>query len=156
MGKTEKIAPPPLAPRHPGELALRQPYMLQTTLGRQQEDEDEASALSLTDLLQLILKHKWTLLLVILLSTGIAGINTFLLRPPHRATAVIQIERAPARIVDFNQRSSVDMEQFTVDDYVGLRTQYELLRSRSLAERVIDDLQLDRSRTAGTVPSPGA
>jgi polysaccharide biosynthesis transport protein len=130
------------------ELALRQPYMLQSSFERQAEDEDDASALTLSDLLGMILKHKWTLLLVILVSTGIAGINTFLIRPTYRATAVLQIERAPARIVDFN-RGNVDVEQASIDDSVGLKTQYELLRSRSLAERVIEEMQLDRSKPAG-------
>ncbi len=135
-------------------MALHQPYMLQSTLARQQEDEEDASALTLTDLLQMILKHKWTLLLVVLVSTSIAGVNTFLLRPTYRATAVLQIDRAAARIVDFNT-SGTDAEQLQVDEYMGLKTQYELLRSRSLAERVIDDLQLDRSR-AGVVPGTAA
>lgn len=145
--------PAGLAQRHPNELALRQPYLLQTTLDRQADDEDDASALTLSDLLGMVLKHKWTLLLVILVATGIAGINTFLLRPTYRATAVIQIERSPARVVDFT-RGNVDLDQASVDEYLGLKTQYELLRSRSLAERVIDELQLDRSRPANA--SPGA
>jgi polysaccharide biosynthesis transport protein len=139
--------PAQMAQRHATELALRQPYMLQTTLERQGEDEEDASALTLSDLLGMILKHKWTLMLVVLVSTGIAGINTFLLRPTYRATTVLQIERAAARVVDF-QHGNVDMDQASVDEYLGLKTQYELLRSRSLAERVIDDLQLDRSKSA--------
>jgi succinoglycan biosynthesis transport protein ExoP len=143
--------PASLSARQPHELAVRQPYLLQTAIDRQGEDEDDASALTLSDLLGIVLKHKWTLLLVILVATGIAGVNTFLLRPTYRATAVIQIERAPARVVDFN-RSNVDVDQASVDEFLGLKTQYELLRSRSLAERVIDELQLDRSKT----PGPGA
>ncbi|MBC7602802.1 MAG: GumC family protein, partial [Ramlibacter sp.] len=150
MGKTEHI--PADTGRHPSnELALRQPYLLQTAIARQQEEEDEANALTLSDLLQMVMKHKWTLLLVMLVSVAIAGVNTFLLRPTYRATAVLQIERAPARIVDFQGGSDVD--QMAVDESIGLKTQYELLRSRSLAERVIDDLQLDRSKTA---VAPGA
>jgi succinoglycan biosynthesis transport protein ExoP len=144
--------PASLEQRHPHELALRQPYMLQS-VERQSNDEDDASALTLTDLLGMVLKHKWTLLLVVLVATGIAGINTFLLRPTYRATAVIQIDRAPARIVDFS-RGNVDLDQASVDEYLGLKTQYELLRSRSLAERVIDELQLDRSKAA--TPPGGA
>jgi polysaccharide biosynthesis transport protein len=139
--------PAQMAQRHATELALRQPYMLQTTLERHGEDEEDASALTLSDLLGMILKHKWTLLLVILVSTGIAGVNTFLLRPTYRATAVLQIERSAARVVDF-QHGNVDLDQSSVDEYLGLKTQYELLRSRSLAERVIDDLQLDRTKSA--------
>ena len=83
--------------------------------------------------------------------TTMAGINTFLQRPTYRATVVMQIDRAPARIVDFKNGGNIDFDQLSSDEYTGLKTQYELLRSRSLAERVIDDLQLDRSRPAGTV-----
>jgi polysaccharide biosynthesis transport protein len=147
--------PASLAQRHPHELALRQPYLLQTAIGHQTEEEDNASALTLGDLLGMVLKHKWTLLLVILISTGIAGVNTFLLRPTYRATTVIQIERAPARVVDFT-RGNVDLDQASVDEYLGLKTQYELLRSRSLAERVIDELQLDRSRTTAALTAGSA
>lgn len=143
--------PTGLSHRHPNELALRQPYLLQTAIDRHADDEDDASALTLSDLLGMVLKHKWTLLLVILVATGIAGINTFLLRPTYRATAVLQIDRTPARVVDFN-RGNVDVDQASVDEYLGLKTQYELLRSRSLAERVIDELQLDRSKAASTAP----
>jgi succinoglycan biosynthesis transport protein ExoP len=146
---------PSQLPRPGGtDLALRHPYLVQTALDRQGEDEDDASALTLNDLLGMVLKHKWTLLLVVLVSTGIAGINTFLLRPTYRATTVLQIDRAPARIVDF-KNSSPDLEQASVDEYLGLKTQYELLRSRSLAERVIDEMQLDRSRPAGGVATTG-
>jgi capsular exopolysaccharide synthesis family protein len=147
--------PPSLQHKAATPLALRQPYMLQTSVDRQAEDEEEASALTLSDLLGMILKHKWTLLLVILISTSMAGINTFLLKPTYRATTILQIDRAPARVVEFNN-SNVDVEQSSVDDAVGLRTQYELLRSRSLAERVIDEMQLDRSKTAAAGAEPSA
>ena len=152
MGKYDTI-PAPIAKKRSTELALRQPYLLQTSLDRQAEDEEDASALTLSDLLGMILKHKWTLLLVVLLAVTIAGINTFLLRPTYRATVVLQIDRAAARIVDFNN-SATDLEQASADEYLGLKTQYELLRSRSLAERVIDELQLDRSKPA--VPAIGS
>jgi succinoglycan biosynthesis transport protein ExoP len=148
------MAPDNLTPqlhKPPSELALRQPYLLQTAFERQSDDEEDASALTLSDLLGMVLKHKWTLLLVVLVATGIAGINTFLLKPTYRATTVLQIDRAPARIVDFNRNA--ELEQASSDEYLGLKTQYELLRSRSLAERVIDELQLDRSKPTS---APGA
>ncbi len=148
MGKSDTI-PAPLPKAAPSELALRQPYMLQTSLERQAEDDADEGALTLSDLLNIILKHKWTLLLVVLLATAVAGIQTFLLQPTYRATVVLQIDKAPARIMDFNN-GQIDLEQASIDEYMGLKTQYELLRSRSLAERVIDDLQLDRSRPTPT------
>jgi hypothetical protein len=42
--------PASLAQKQPHELILRQPYMLQTTIERQVEDEEDASALTLSDL----------------------------------------------------------------------------------------------------------
>src|SRR4051812_23838967 len=103
----DNLPSPIFDPRGPRDLALLQPHMLQTALDRRAED-DEASALTLSDLLGMILKHKWTLLLVVLVSTSIAGINTFLLRPTYRATTVLQIERAAARVVEFSRGGSVD------------------------------------------------
>src|SRR3569832_2651451 len=85
----------------PTELALRHPNMLQTALERPVDPEDDDSALTLSDLLGMVLKHKWTLLMVVLVTTTIAGINTFLQRPTYRAPAVLQIARAAARIVEF-------------------------------------------------------
>ena len=137
------------------ELALRHPYMLQTALERETESDDDGSALTLGDLVAMVIKHKWTLLLVVLVATTIAGINTFLQRPTYRATAVLQIDRAPARIVDF-KGNGMDFDQLSSDEFMGLKTQYELLRSRSLAERVIDDMQLDRSRSPAAAAKAGA
>ncbi len=43
--------------------------------------------------------------------------------------------------------NEVDQDQGSVDEAMSQKTQYELLKSRSLAERVIDELQLDQSKT---------
>jgi capsular exopolysaccharide synthesis family protein len=161
MGKPDTIPSALAARNHPSEIALRQAYLPQPWQQRPSEDDDE-SALSLHDLLQIVLKHKWTLLVVLLMSVVIAGINTFLSRPIYRATTVLQIDSRPQRVVDFNN-SGIDVEQMTADEYMALKTQYELLRSRSLAERVIDELQLDQSKapvppppgTAGSAPAAG-
>lgn len=152
MGKQDNL-PHHGSPLSAHELAIRQPYMLQAAV-RPDLDAEAESALTLTDLLHIVLKHKWTLLLVVLFATVFAGINTFLSRPTYRATVVLQIERAPARIVEFN--GGVDLDQISADEFMQLKTQYELLRSRSLAERVIDELQLDRSNPAGAPVRPQA
>ena len=138
----------------PTELALRNPYVLQTMLDRGGHEGEDDSALTLSDLVGMVIKHKWTLVLVVAVATTIAAVNTFLQRPTYRATAVLQIDRAAARIVDF-KGGPVDVDQGGAEDFMGMKTQYELLRSRSLAERVIDDMQLDRSRPAGGAKPAG-
>ncbi|MBE7369420.1 GumC family protein [Ramlibacter pallidus] len=129
------------------ELALRQPYQLQTGLLPKGEEEQVADdSLTLTDIGRIILKHKWTLLLVISLACAIAAIRTFLSTPVYRSTVILQIERATPRVVRFEN----DPEQErSSDDAVSMRTQQELLKSRSLAERVIDELRLDSSTPSG-------
>lgn len=124
-------------------LALRPQYQLQYGSQPQQQSDLVDDSFTLTDLLRIIAKHKWTLLLVVLLCAGIAAVATLLRTPSYRATVVIQIDKSAARIVAF--KGDVDGQEY-VDERMVLATQYELLRSRSLAERVIDELRLDQSK----------
>ena len=130
-------------------IALRQPYRLQTAVERQQEDQITDESLTLTDLLRIVLKHKWTLLTVIVLACAVAAVRTFLSTPIYRSTVILQIDRAAQRVVSFN--NDVDREQPS-EDPNSLTTQVELLKSRSLAERVIDELRLDQSMPAAAAP----
>lgn len=135
-------------------VALRQPYRLQTAIERQQEEQITDESLTLTDLLRIVLKHKWTLLTVIVLACAVAAVRTFLSTPIYRSTVILQIDRAAQRVVSFN--NDVDREQPT-DDPNSITTQVELLKSRSLAERVIDELRLDQSLPpAGTAAGDAA
>ena len=138
-------------------VALRQPYRLQTAAERQQEEQVTDESLTLTDLLRIVLKHKWTLLLVIFLACSVAAVRTFLSTPIYRSTVILQIDRAAQRVVSFN--NDVDREQAS-EEPGSLTTQVELLKSRSLAERVIDELRLDQSAPTGpaaaTTPLPQA
>lgn len=134
------------APSGPGTaLALRPQYQLQHLSQPAQQAEFVDDSFALTDLLRIILKHKWTLLLLILLGAGIAAIATLLRTPIYRASVVIQIDRAAARIVSF--KTDTEAQEGYYDERSALATQYELLRSRSLAERVIDELHLDQSKS---------
>lgn len=134
-------------------VALRQPYRLQTAIERQQEDQVTDESLTLTDLLRIVLKHKWTLLTVIVLACAVATVRTFLSTPIYRSTVILQIDRAAQRVVSFN--NDVDREQPS-DDPNAITTQVELLKSRSLAERVIDELRLDQSMPVAPSIAAGA
>lgn len=134
-------------------LALRPQYQLQYGLQAPQHAEPVDDSFTLTDLLRIISKHKWTLVLVIALCAGIATIATLLRTPSYRATVVVQIDRNAARIVSF--KNDVDAGQEYVDERTALSTQYELLRSRSLAERVIDELRLDQSQGKAATADAG-
>ncbi len=130
------------APTQANELILRQAYHLQTAAGRVEEEQVGDDSVTLTDIGRIILKHKWTLLLVIALACAIAAIRTFLSTPIYRSTVILQIDRATPRVVRFE--NDPEQERMGGDDAISMRTQQELLKSRSLAERVIDELRLDQ------------
>ncbi len=129
-------------------LALQQPFRLQTALEHRHEEQATDESLTLTDLLRIVVKHKWTLLIVILLACAAAAVRTFLSTPVYRSTVILQIERVAPRVVNFNNEVDPDQAAATSDETTSLKTQYELLKSRSLAERVIDELRLDQFKPA--------
>jgi succinoglycan biosynthesis transport protein ExoP len=148
-----RAAQPDFEPTASMAVALRQPYRLQTAVERQQEDQVADESLTLTDLLRIVLKHKWTLLTVMILACAVAAVRTFLSTPIYRSTVIMQIDRGAPRVVSFNNEA--DREQ-PADDPNSLTTQVELLKSRSLAERVIDELRLDQSMPAAAQARPDA
>ena len=132
-------------------LQLRQQsYMLQEGLARPDAAEETDDSFSVKDALRMLAKHKWVLGAALILCTAVAVLQALTTTPVYQATVLLQIDRPPARIVQFNR--DVDAQQ--EDDYLSQQTNIELLQSRSLAERVIDDLQLDptRGRLSGTEP----
>lgn len=138
------------APTQANELTVRQPYQLQTGVMRQEEEQLGDDSLTLTDIVRIVLKHKWTLLVVIALACTVAVIRTFLSTPVYRSTVILQIDRQSPRVVRFE--NDPEQERMGSDDAISMRTQQELLKSRSLAERVIDELRLDRSTPSGQAP----
>lgn len=138
-----KTGPEP-TPRTTALQLHRDAYALQTEVLRTEAQESGEDALSIKDLLRIIYKHKWTLLLVTLLCGAISTVQGLRQTPIYRASTMLQVERNVARIVSFNK--DVDSTQDTWDDGSFMRTQLELLRSRSLAERVIDEMGIDPSR----------
>ena len=61
---------------------------------------------SLNDMLSILARRKWTILLTLLTTLALVALYTFSVKPSYRANATIQIEREGAEIVDFRQRSA--------------------------------------------------
>lgn len=125
-------------------LAIRQETALSTYVAAPASPELDDS-LHLRDLLRIVLKRKWWILSAAILLFGLALLWTLLQTPIYRATATIQIDRMAARVIDFKD-SGTSGEQFSYDEREFLATQYELLRSKALAERVMETLRLDLDR----------
>jgi len=87
---------------------------------------------------RLLLDRRWVVLGVVGAVLACALALTLLTTPVYRALATIQIERDTIKVINSEGLTSAD-SAFDRDFY---QTQYELLRSRSLALRVIQDLKL--------------
>lgn len=105
-------------------------------------------SLHLRDLLRIVLKRKWWILSVALVMLIGATLVTLMETPLYRATTTIQIDRVAQRVVDYRDASGIAEQIF--DDGQFFQTQIELLRSKALAERVMETLRLDIDRKPNT------
>jgi capsular exopolysaccharide synthesis family protein len=101
-------------------------------------DED---VIDLRELWAVLMRRRWLILSAVGLAAILALVATFVMTPVYRSTLLLQIETEGNRVVDYG---SVTPEEATgyranMDFY---RTQYELLKSNTLARRVIDQLGL--------------
>src|SRR6516164_5558708 len=89
--------------------------------------------------LGLALRYRWLILVCCAISLAIGSILTYSQTPIYQAAVTIQIDRQAARVV---RVQGAEDEYSGSDDRRFYQTQYDLLRSRSLAERVAGDLDL--------------
>lgn len=89
------------------------------------------------DTLQIVLNRKWLILTITLLGVSIAAILTLQITPLYRATTTIEIQKPESQILEASLGSPAI--SFDTEDMV---TQFALLQSRSLSERVAESLNL--------------
>jgi polysaccharide biosynthesis transport protein len=109
-------------------------------------------ASELTDFSELwrtISRYRWNVLGVVMAMTALGVLHAFSLEPIYRATVTILVEARPDRPV---QVQEVYDPGYGAREYLG--TQFELLRSRELAGRVVDRLDLTNSSVILPVGDP--
>ena len=125
---------PAAMPPRSQQLALLDPrtQALSTLLRGGGEGDEEEGSFDLLKYWHVIVKRKWTVLsvFVIVLLTGV--MMTMLTTPMYRATATVQIERQAARVVNVPGMEPIE----GIYDFEFYETQFQLLRSRSMAEKV--------------------
>ena len=107
---------------------------------QQAERYDDDDTIDLRQYWEIILKRKWTVIAFFAIVVIAVGVGTLLMTPIYRASLTVQIERNEAKIVDIQQVSPTEGSSESREFY---QTQYELLKSRSLAQRVIAQLRLE-------------
>lgn len=88
-------------------------------------------------------RHKWWIGLITLLATLAAIWYCFAVQPVFRSTATLLVESKEANIVSIQNVYGVDTQSTEYFD-----TQFEILRSRKLADRVISELGLQEQLLA--------
>jgi capsular exopolysaccharide synthesis family protein len=92
----------------------------------------------LRDYLEILLRRKWLVIGFLMSVVAIVAVASFLMKPSYRATTSLQIRKVSPSIVAFKNVFQADK---TERDYY--LTQYEILRSRNLAQRVIKKMPGD-------------
>ncbi len=98
---------------------------------------------NLQDYLRVVFRYKWGVLGLALVGGLLAALKAYSDIPVYRATATMLIEREPVKFVSID---SVAAAQQYYDFGEYYQTQYEILRSRPLAERVVAKLGVEKFR----------
>ena len=108
-------------------------------------DPDEIDLLAYWHIL---LKRRWLILGIVGVSVALALVATLMATPMYRATTVMRLDSADQQILPMTGNSMAGINW----DPEFLTTQYALLQSRTLAERVADDLNLNAEAIARLQP----
>lgn len=118
-----------LIPAAPAQLAPRDlPSQGYPTFNAEPRDYADI----IKDYLRVINRRRWLILTITAVILTFGTIHVLMQTPLYTATVRIQIDRSVAKVVDAGNVSPAEGA-----DSEFLRTQYELLRSRNLAERVV-------------------
>ena len=132
---TDDSQEPALPSPSGGALAKRADSALSTHIAEPIDGIHEAAEdeINLLDLWRVLVKRKWTIIVFFLIVVTAVVTATFLMTPIYRATLTLQIDREAAKVVEFQGVTPTEFGQ----DREFYQTQYELLQSRTLAQRVM-------------------
>lgn len=101
-------------------------------------EQDDEDTIDLREYWGILVRRRWTVFLVVGLVVLMALLATFLSTPIYRGSLLLQIDREEGKVLEYQNLTPEDARN--ANDFY--QTQYELLQSRSLARRVIDQLGL--------------
>ncbi len=101
----------------------------------------EEETIDLRDYLAVILRRKWTILAFFLVVVVTVGIYTFKTRPLYKASATVEVNAAQPNVTPFGNQGEARL----IEQARYLKTQADILKSRTLATRVIEILDLENN-----------
>ena len=133
----------PLAPQAGGDLALAQPW------GQRGHAGSAAPELNFGTLWRIVYEWRWLILGAVAIALAGAVVLTFMTTPLYRANAVLEMN--PPTVEIFGEGKATARASSSDRDF--LATQYGLLASRNLAQRVAQELNLAADETfSGSSP----
>lgn len=117
----------------------------------------EEKKVHLRDYWQVVWQAKWLVAVVAVVVTTLVAVATFLQTPVYRATAAMEIQPRAKTIspnADFSQIGVSSWSWSAEERY--LNTQMEIIRGRSISQKVIDELGLAASPRFADIPDPAA
>jgi succinoglycan biosynthesis transport protein ExoP len=137
-GDGGEAAPGGLVPVSQQALLGRDPYSIAIPYGGDAGAEaTPVFGLSLNDYLRILIKRKWLILSILGAAVVIGTLTTLMKTPLYTSTVRMQIDPNTAKIV---QSGDVTPAEGANADF--MRTQFELLNGRTMAERVASALKL--------------
>lgn len=110
----------------------------------EEPSEDEANEFDLRKYWHILLKWRWLVISIAAAVTALALVNTLMTTPMYAAQTLVQIDNKTAELTIAAAGGGQVAPDYSWDDEY-LQTQLELLKSRSLAERVATRLNLDQA-----------
>lgn len=111
--------------------------------------EHDREIMHLRDYLLVLRKRRWLIASIFIVVVLLAGLFTVTMQPVYEGETILSIEPDEANVVSIEEVFTVDASN---TEYY--QTQYNIISSRSIARRVIKELNLDESEEF--FPKPGS
>jgi len=135
-----------VAARWTQDLAASRQVPVRLAEAHVEADEEAGDAFNLLHYWHLVVKYRWLLAAALTIGLAIGLVVTLLTTPVYRATATVQIDEEPAKVVAVESQRPT--QNSGADKFY--QTQYELLKSRALARRVaVNERFADDARFMG-------
>jgi len=112
-----------------------------------QTTPDQEMEIDLRQYWRVVMRYKWGILGLAFAITVLATLIVFSIQPVYRASTTLLIEQKQAKVVTIQEVYDMD------GGGQYLQTQFEILKSRDLAARVVRDLKLDQNPEFAPVKS---
>jgi polysaccharide biosynthesis transport protein len=105
-------------------------------------DPEDEETIDLRAYWRMLVKHRWLILTILLIILAGTAIATWNVTPIYRAGIKLQIDPEQSNLLPFKETAEIGSTYAQSQEY--LQTQFRVLESRTLAERVILFLNLDQ------------